>query len=102
MDKKQDYYVSMKHSGHNLDDFLDDNDFLEIVSRVVRKYAIEDFYERDMYHLDEVEDEISDLIADFTMEEALDDWGYKYGSTNYCTVASNVIQYIQTHLSELY
>lgn len=23
-----DYYVSMKHSGHNFDDYLDDKDFL--------------------------------------------------------------------------
>lgn len=92
-------HVSMKHSGHNMDDFLDDNDFIEIVNRVVRMYDAEDFNEND---LDYIEMEIADLIKDFITDEALDNFGYKYGTTNYRRVASNVIRYIQTHLKELY
>ena len=38
-------YVSMKHSGHNLDDYLDDKDFIEIVNRVVGMYDAEEFEE---------------------------------------------------------
>ena len=95
-------YVSMKHSGHNMDDFLDDNDFIEIVNRVVRMYDAEDFNVNDLGHIDDMEMEIADLIKDFITDEALDGFGYKYGTTNYRRVASNVIRYIQTHLSELY
>ena len=96
------YYVTMKHSGHNLDDFLDDNDFLEIVNRVVKMYGPEDFDENDLGHIDDMEMEIADLINDFITDEALDVWGYKYGTPNFRKVASNVIRYIQTHLNELY
>lgn len=95
-------YVSMKHSGHNLDDFLDDNDFIEIVNRVVEMYDAEDFDENDLDYIDNMEREIADLINDFITDEALDDFGYKYGTTNYRRVASNVIRYIQEHLNELY
>lgn len=95
-------YVSMKHSGHNMDDFLDDNDFIEIVNRVVRMYDAEDFNENDLDYIDNMEMEIADLINDFITDEALDNVGYKYGTTNYRRVASNVIHYIQTHLNELY
>ena len=89
----------MKHSGHNYNDFLDDNDFLEIVNRAVMIYCQEDFDGNDP---DKIESEIADLISDFVDDEALDNFGYKYGTTNYRTVASNVIQYIQKHINELY
>ena len=95
-------YVSMKHSGHNMDDFLDDNDFIEIVNRVVGMYDAEDFDENDLNYINDMETEIADLINDFITDEALDDFGYKYGTTNYRRVASNVIRYIQAHLNELY
>ncbi len=95
-------YVSMKHSGHNMDDFLDDNDFMEIVNRVVRMYDAEDFNENDADYIDDMEMEIADLINDFVTDEALDEFGYKYGKTNYRRVASNVIRYIQAHLNKLY
>ena len=39
---------------------------------------------------------------DFIADDAVDDFGYKYGTTNYDMVASNVIKYIQEHLDELY
>lgn len=95
-------YTSMKHSGHNMDDFLDDDDFMEIVNRVVKMYDAEDFNENDLDYVDNMEMEIADLIKDFITDEAMDDFGYKYGTTNYRKVASNVINYIQTHLNELY
>lgn len=97
-----DYYVSMKHSGHNLDDFLDDKDFMEIVKRVVSMYGPEDFDENDPEYIDNLEMDIADMINDFTNDEALDEFGYKYGRTNCRQTASNIIQYIQDHLDELY
>jgi len=91
----------MKHSGHNYDNFLDDRDFLEIVNRAVINYCQEDFdFAGD--DSDKIESEIADLINDFVDDEALDNFGYKYGTANYRTVASNVIQYIQKHINELY
>lgn len=95
-------YVSMMHSSHNMDDFLDDDDFIEIVNRVVRKYGVEDFDENDSNYINHMEREIADMINDFVADEAVNDFGYKYGATNYRNVASNVIHYIQTHLNELY
>ena len=95
-------YTSMKHSGHNMDDFLDDNDFIEIVNRVVEMHDVEDFSENNIDYIDDMEMEIADLIKDFITDEASDNFGYKYGTTNYRKVASNVIRYIQTHLNELY
>ena len=95
-------YVSMKHSGHNLDDYLDDKDFIEIVNRVVGMYDAEEFEEDDQEHIDNMEMEIADVIKDFANDEAIDEFGYKYGTTDYRGVAYNVIQYIQEHLDELY
>ena len=95
-------YVSMKHSGHNLDDYLDDKDFMEIVRRVVKMYDAEEFEEDDPEHIDNMEMEIADVIKDFANDEAIDEFGYKYGETDYRGVAYNVIQYIQEHLDELY
>ena len=97
-----DYYVSMKHSGHNMDDYLDDKDFMEIVHRVARMYGPEDFDENDPEYIDNLEMDIADIIRDFVNDEALDEFGYKYGTTDYRQTASNVIQYIQEHLDELY
>lgn len=94
-------YVSMKHSGHNFDDYLDDKDFMEIVKRVVNMYDAEEFEEDDPEHIDNMEMEIADMIRDFVNDEALDEFGYKYGETDYRQTASNVIQYIQDHLDEL-
>lgn len=95
-------YVSMKHSGHNFDDYLDDKDFMEIVNRAVNMYDAEEFEEDDPEHIDNMEMEIADMIKDFVNDEALDEFGYKYGETDYRQTASNVIQYIQEHLDELY
>lgn len=95
-------YVSMKHSGHNFDDYLDDKDFIEIVNRVVGMYDAEEFEEDDQEHIDNMEMEIADVIKDFANDEAIDEFGYKYGETDYRGVAYNVIQYIQEHLDELY
>lgn len=95
-------YVSMKHSGHNMDDFLDDDDFIEIVNRVVGMYDAEDFIGDDPGYIADMETEVFELINDFVADEALDDFGYKYGTTDYRRVASNVIRYIQEHLNELY
>ncbi len=94
-------YVSMNHSEHNLDDNLDDKDFLEIVDRVVKIHTREEFDEKDLENIDKIEIEIADMIKDFVTDEALDSFGYKYGTTNYRRVASNVIQYIQTHMNEM-
>lgn len=90
-------YVSMKHSGHNLDDFLDDNDFMTIVNRVAEMYGIEDFDANDQEYLNDIEMDIAKVIKDFVEDEAVDNFGYKYGTTNYRSVASNVIEYIQSH-----
>ena len=98
-------WVSVDPSAEDLQkkfDFLDDNDFIEIVNRVVRMYDAEDFNENDLDYIDDMEMEIADLINDFITDEALDDFGYKYGTANYRRIASNVIRYIQTHLNELY
>lgn len=97
-----DYYVYMKHSGHTLDDFLDDRDFMEIVRRVVKIYGPEDFDENDPEYIDNLEMDISDMINDFANDEAIDEFGYKYGRTSTRQTASNIIQYIQEHLDELY
>lgn len=94
-------YVSMKHSGHNMDDYLDDKDFMEIVNRAVNMYDAEEFEEDDPEHIDNMEMDIADMINDFVNDEALDEFGYKYGETDYRQTASNVIQYIQDHLDEL-
>lgn len=94
------YYVSMKNSEHNYDDFLDDDDFLEIVNRVTYNYDAEDFLEND--DTDEIEMDIADLIHDFITDEALDEWGYKYGTVKCRRVASNIIKYIKSHIDTLY
>lgn len=90
--KALDERVSMRHGAHNLDDYLDDADFTEIVDRVVGTYGPEDLDVR----------EVASIINDFVSDEALDDFGYKYGTTDFRRVASNVIRYIRSHSGELY
>lgn len=95
-------HFSMKHSSHYLDDFLDDNDFLTIVNRVVQWYSKDDFERNDLSDIDEMEMDIADEIQDFVCDEAIDDFGYKYGTTNYRKSASNVIDYIRKRLDKFY
>lgn len=95
-------YINMKHSGHNLNDFLDDDDFLTIVNRTIQMYGPEDFEDSNSDYFDDIKMEIEDLIGDFISDEALDDFGYKYGTTDYRRVAANVFEYIRKHLNELY
>lgn len=96
------YINSMTHSSHNLNDYLDDDDFLAIVHEVVGMYGPEDFDANDQEYIDSIAYEIADVINDFVSNEALDDFGYKYGQTSYNNVAYDVIEYIQEHLDELY
>ena len=98
--------IGPKHYGHNLDDFLDDKDFVTIANRVLSKYGYE--YLADLYFIDdaesydEMETEIAEMVKDFVEEEAVHAFGYKYGSCNYRTVASNILEYLKKELSKLY
>lgn len=96
--------VSMIHSGHNLDDFLDDDDFLEIVKRTIPMYGKEDFEDDNRDFFGDIKSQIADLIYDFINDEAVEEWTgyYKYGTNDYNRTASNIFQYIQKHLDELY
>ena len=94
------------HHGHNLDDFLDDRDFITIANRVEEKYGNEYFAELYFSHddewYDEVEGEIAEIVKDFVDEEATHAFGYKYGTCNYRTVASNILEYLKHELKHLY
>ena len=63
-------YVSMKHSGHNFDDYLDDKDFIEIVNRVVGMYDAEEFEEDDIRTFLE-KDEVCFLSKDKKTKEII-------------------------------
>ncbi len=92
----------MKHSGHNMDKLIDDNNFIEIVNKVIKMYNAEDFKKNDFYFSLNMIIDIGDLINNFITDKALNNFGCKYDAFYYRRVASNVIRYIQTHLNELY
>ena len=95
--------IGPKHHGHNLDDFLDDNDFITIANRVVEKYGNEVleelFLSNDDEWYDEMEGEIAEMVKDFVEEEAVHAFGYKYGTCNYRTVASNILDYLKNEIA---
>lgn len=92
-------YIQMKQNGRHYDVCLNDDDFLELVDRVVEVFDPDDF-ETD--YVNEIEDDIIDMIIDFVDEKEIYDWWYKYRATNYPMIAHNIIRYIQKHLNELY
>ena len=74
--------MSTRHNGHNYDDYLDDNDFLEIAKRMREHFnkcnvTIEDFL--DAEYREKLIDDVEDEINDFVSYEACDSFGYKYG-----------------------
>jgi F420-0:gamma-glutamyl ligase len=98
--------IGPKHYGHNLDDFLDDKDFVTIANRVISKfgyeYLSELYFSDDAESYDEAEIEIAQMVKDFVEDEAVHAFGYKYGSCNYRTVASNILEYLKKELYKLY
>ena len=78
-----------------MDKLIDDNNFIEIVNKVIKMYNAEDFKKNDLYFALNMIIDIGHLIKNFISDKSLDDFGYR-------RVASNVIRYIQTHLNELY
>jgi len=85
-----------------MDKLIDDNNFIEIVNRVIKNYNAEDFKKNDLYFSLNMIIDIGHLINTFISDKAFNDFGYKYDARDYRRVASNVIRYIQTHLNELY
>jgi len=98
--------MSPIHHGHTLDNFLDDSDFVTIADSVIKKYGFD--YLADVYFSndpeveDEIECEIAEMVKDFVEEEAVNTFGYKYGSTNYRITASNILKYLKKELYRLY
>lgn len=87
---------SFKHGQHSLNDYLDDDDFLSLVNRVKSVYDADSFSSAmsDAYTRDEMEMEIEELVRTFVDEEAVSEFGYKYGTNNYRHIASQILDYI--------
>lgn len=94
--------VQMSHSGNNLDRYLDDEDFLSLVNDIVSIYGPEDFDGTDSKYIRNMESEIASMVNDFVSDDAVDDFGYKYGYIDFTAVAANLIRYVQSHLDELF
>lgn len=98
--------MSLTHNGHKYDDYLDDNDFLMLSDRLyndfVRKQvSIDDFIE-DEYR-DNLIEYAKDAVMDFVTDEAVSNFGYKYGQlygNGYTNVAEHLIDYIEERFKE--
>ena len=98
--------ISTKHNGHNYDDYLDDNDFIELSKRAFVKFndcqvSLEDFTEPEFR--ERLIDEVEDMVKDFVFDEAGDFFGYKYGTlhgSGYRNVAEHIIDYLETKFTE--
>ena len=98
--------MSLTHNGHKYDDYLDDNDFLMLCDRLYN-----DFVKRQVYIDDFIEDEYrnnlidyaKDTVMDFVNDEAVNNFGYKYGQlygSGYTNVAEHLIDYIEERFKE--
>lgn len=98
--------MSLTHNGHKYDDYLDDNDFLMLCDRlyndfVKRQVSIDDFIE-DEYRNNLI-DYAKDTVMDFVNDEAVNNFGYKYGQlygSGYTNVAEHLIDYIEERFKE--
>lgn len=98
--------MSFKHSAHTFNKYLDDNDFLMLSDRlyndfVKRQVSIDDFT------ADELRDKLieyaKDMVVDFVNEEAVNNFGYKYGElygSGYYNVAEDLIDYVENKFKE--
>ena len=87
--------MSLTHNGHKYDDYLDDNDFVK------RQVSIDDFIE-DEYRNNLI-DYAKDTVMDFVNDEAVNNFGYKYGQlygSGYTNVAEHLIDYIEERFKE--
>ena len=98
--------MSSKHSAHTINRYLDDNDFLMLSDRlyndfVKRQVSIDDFIEEDFR--DRLIEYAKDMVVDFVIEEAVNNFGYKYGQLNdrgYYKVAEDLIDYVENKFKE--
>ena len=90
-------HCSSRHGNHTLDDFLDDNDFISLGKYAVKVYHECEYDITDEIDAQNIEDDLEDLIVDFTNEIG-DDFGYKYPSrNNYYHTIKNLFKYIKEH-----
>lgn len=98
--------MSSKHSAHTFNKYLDDNDFLMLSDRlyndfVKRQVSIDDFIEEDFR--DRLIEYAKDMVVEFVNEEAVNNFGYKYGELNdrgYYKVAEDLIDYVENKFKE--
>ena len=98
--------MSSKHSAHTFNKYLDDSDFLMLSDRlyndfVKRQVSIDDFIEEDFR--DRLIEYAKDMVVDFVNEEAVNNFGYKYGELNdrgYYKVAEDLIDYVENKFKE--
>ena len=98
--------MSSKHSAHTFNKYLDDNDFLMLSDRlyndfVKRQVSIDDFIEEDFR--DRLIEYANDMVVEFVNEEAVNNFGYKYGELNdrgYYKVAEDLIDYVENKFKE--
>jgi hypothetical protein len=81
----KEYYATIRHQGHTKNEFLDDYDFDYVVDDVIEyfkghQWGMEDFEEDDCDNALEV---IEDTIRYLVEEQAVTDFGYKYGFDSY-------------------
>lgn len=82
--------MTLKHGLHTIDNVLDDNDFNMLVERNYEymkshSYSIDDFVaDEDSEYNEDLIEFLVDGISDFIAEEAVNDFGYKYGGEVGC------------------
>jgi len=95
--------MSLKHSSHTLNDYLDDKDFKTLADRLVEyfldhQYGIEDL--EDPEYREDMNNEAADFVRDFIADEAVCNFGYKYGKltgSGFDLVGEQLVDYIEQH-----
>jgi len=98
--------MSFKHGAHTFNKYLDDNDFLMLADSLYNDFVklqvcIDDFTADDLR--DKLVEYAKDVVTDFVDEEAVNNFGYKYGElygNGYYNVAENLIDYIENKFKE--
>lgn len=98
--------MSFKHGAHTFNKYLDDNDFLMLADELYNDFVklqvcILDFTADDLR--DRLVEYAKDVVTDFVDEEAVNNFGYKYGDlygSGYYNVAESLINYIENRFKE--
>ena len=93
--------MDLKHKAHTINNYLDDKDFFELVKRLKQHGFTPDDCKEPYY--EDTKSFVIDMVNDFINDEAINEFGYKYGNltpTAVANLADDIIDYFAEHYNK--